>query len=175
MAAPAERDGVTDLMHAAWPGRAPLIKGLKLINLWFHMVGCFRFVSPLLFPSHMFSLSLSLSLISTDVPANEAAGFFFFGHLLWFHIPDSSTLTATSFHLLSLSPSESSHLLFSYFLLSSSFFIFLSLSSPHPTCQARLCPYRWVQSSKAVEKRGWVITLHRLSPPYQPHYSSSGP
>lgn len=45
-----------DWLDAAWPGSASLIKGLKLISLRFHMVGCLWFLSV---PS-CFTLSLFL-------------------------------------------------------------------------------------------------------------------
>lgn len=174
MAAPAERDGVTDLMHAAWPGRAPLIKGLKLINLWFHMVGCFRFVSPLLFPSHMFSLSLSLSLISTDVPANEATGFFFWPFALishpWFIHPDRNLLPPP--------------LSVSLWIISSIIFllplVLILFHLPFPFFPSSNLPSTSVSISMGSEQQGSGKTRlgHHSTqafPPYQPHYSSSGP
>lgn len=57
-----------DWLDAAWPGSASLIKGLKLISLRFHMVGCLISLRPLLFHS------FSLSLISADVHANDGVG-----------------------------------------------------------------------------------------------------
>ncbi len=159
-------------LDADWPGRAALIKGLKLINLWFRMVGFLRSLSlSYFFPSHTFQ---SFSLSSNWCACNCGCSFFghSFDHWLWFHSPDSSRLTTASFHLLHMSPSVSSPLLFFLPLVSCS----SSLASlpPHPACEARLYPYRWVQSSEAEGKRGRVITLHSLSPvsaPLQRHWS----
>lgn len=92
-------EGQGEWLDAALPGSALLIKSMKLINLWFHMVGSLRFLS---LPS--FSLSYSHFILFSIPPPMEWCvcmwGWCVFGyyeHWLWFYTSESSSSFPSTF------------------------------------------------------------------------------
>lgn len=162
-----------DWLDAAWPGSASLIKGLKLISLRFHMVGCLWFLSN---PSFLFLLHFTVSLFLSFFNISWCACKWGGGgvdHCPWVYIPDSLCLTITSFHLLFFSPSVASNLFFLLHLvpiLSHLTFLRSALIQ----FAVHVCILMSSEQRRHRENEAGS-SLYTRFPLYQPHYSSSGP
>lgn len=154
-----ERRG--DWLDAAWPGRASLIKGLKLISMWFHMVGCLL-SSSLLSDFHSSSLNINWY-------ANEATTL----ASIW-------SLARSLHPLIHLSSPSIFHCIVSSIIASS--------TCPHPFSSASLSFLRpsfslpctsvsiWMGSEQQRHKENEAgSSLYTRFPLYQPHYGTSGP
>lgn len=160
-------EGQGEWLDAALPGSALLIKSMKLINLWFHMVGCLRFLS---LPS--FSLSHSHSIFfSIPLPMEECVrkwGWCVLGyceHWLWFYTSESSSFPSQSFSLG----------IISLFIITifpiSSIRPFLNAPFIQPAKHVRINEFRAARQ-RENEARS---SLCACFPPYQPHYGSNSP